>query len=63
MLNTDQQICGPSLVSNIEKNRSKKDSKDVNELSQHFYSSEIIIVLRISSFFFPRVTQVGSLCF
>ena len=51
MLNTEQQICGPSLVSNIEKNRSKKDSKDVNELSQHFYSSEIIIVSRISLFF------------
>ena len=52
MLNTEQQICGPSLVSNIEKNRSKKGRKDVNELSQHFYSSEIIIVSRISLFFF-----------
>ena len=52
MLNTEQQICGLSLVSNIEKNRSKKGRKDVNELSQHFYSSEIIIVSRISLFFF-----------
>ena len=53
MLNTDLQICGPSLESNIEKNRSKKESKGVNELSQRCYSSEIIIVSRISSLFSP----------
>ena len=35
------------------KNRSKKESKSVNELSQRCYSSEIIIVSRISSRFSP----------
>ena len=53
MLNTDLQICGSSLESNIEKNESKKESKGLNELLQQNYSSEIIIVSRISSLFSP----------
>ena len=53
MLNTDLQICGPLVESNIEKNRSKKESAGVKELSQRCYSSEIKIVTRISSLFSP----------
>ena len=55
MLNTDLQICGPSLESNIEKKKSKKEKeiKGEIELSQRCYSSEIIIIRGFLRFFLP----------
>ena len=56
MLNTDLQICGPSLESNIEKKKKSKKEKEIKgeiELSRRCYSSEIIIIRGFLHFFLP----------